>query len=282
MDYTKWVTPHLTGGIGNRLFEFAAAKGAAELWDIPLVFHTKYITNNDHGIDDTICKLFPKVPILHAHYEPFHIKEANGHCFIYTPFPSEPPSETHVIEGYRQSPKYFPKSQPLQPVWIREVSAERQKGLLEKYGLCTETEKLRTWFIHVRLGDYKVLPHHQINILPYYMECLDRVPKGAKVILFSDEPQLCGKWAEVECVRRGFDFQVCDEEGDAVNLWLMSQIWGGAIVANSTFSWWGAYFARHTSTVREKYRAFYPSMWGQGLPEARDIVPSWGEKIQVS
>lgn len=277
----KWVTPHLTGGLGNRLFEFAAAAGASELWDYPLAFHKAYITQNDHGPEDSICKLFPKVPVLEGSAEALGLPEPRGACFTYIPFPSPPPSEKIVIEGWRQTALYFPKSQPLQPVWTEMVGEAKMEEMKAKYGLVTEEDRQSTWFLHIRLGDYKQLPHHQINILPYYISCLDKLPRGVKLILFSDEPHLCAQWAENECKKRLLNFQVCEEEDEVVSLWLMSQIWGGAIVANSTFSWWGAYFARHSAAVPEAYVAYYPSVWGQGLPEARDVVPSWGKKVVI-
>jgi hypothetical protein len=34
------------------------------------------------------------------------------------------------------------------------------------------------WFIHVRLGDYKILPHHQVNLKSDYAQCLDKIPRG--------------------------------------------------------------------------------------------------------
>jgi hypothetical protein len=61
----------------------------------------------------------------------------------------------------------------------------------------------------------------------------------------------------------------------------MSQCWGGAITANSTFSWWGAYFARMRSSNPSSYVAFYPDTWGAGLPIPKNIIPPWGTKISV-
>lgn len=278
---TTWVTPHLTGGLGNRLFEFAAAAGAAELWEYPLIFHKAYITQNDHGPADTICKMFPDIPVLDGPRDATELPEPRGACFTYIPFQTPPPADKIMIGGWRQTPLYFPKSQPLQPHWGQYVGEADAATLREKYGLVTEEQRQATWFLHIRLGDYKQLPHHQINVVPYYSYCLDRIPRGCRLILFSDEPQLCASWAENECKKRLLDFQVCEEADEVVSLWLMSQVWGGAIVANSTFSWWGAYFARHAAPVPEAYVAYYPSVWGQGLPEARDVVPWWGKKVAV-
>lgn len=259
---------------------YAACAGAAELWKVPVVFNKAFIVKNDHGPDDTICKLFPSVPYI-TDVEGAMISEPYGHCFIYTPLPSKAPHKKSVLDGFRQTPLYFPKYQSLQPAWREMMTPGRQAILLKKYGLITEAERCNTWFLHIRLGDYKVLAHHQIDIVPYYRKCLDKVPRGCRVILFSDEPQLCAAWADAECKTRLLEFQVCEEEDEVESLWLMSQIWGGAIVANSTFSWWGAYFARHSTPVPEMYVAFYPSVWGQGLPEARDVVPVWGKKIEI-
>lgn len=277
-----WVSPHLTGGLGNRLFEYASAAGASEKWNVPLVFSKAHITKNDHGPDDSICKLFPDVPVVSNAEGAYMIREPAAHCFIYVPFEDAPPAEKSVVDGWRQTDKYFPKSQPIQPVWSAFLSEERKHELRKKYDLLSSEKQMNTWFLHIRLGDYKVLHHHQINGTLYNSECLDKLPRGSRVILFSDEPHLCVKWAEKECKARLLEFQVCEEVDDEIaSLWLMSQIWGGAIVANSTFSWWGAYFARHTTPVPEAYVAFYPSVWGKGLPEARDVVPSWGRKVFI-
>jgi len=33
--------------------------------------------------------------------------------------------------------------------------------------------------------------------------------------------------------------------------------------------------------VTRPYTAYYPDVWGQGLPPAKDVVPSWGTPIHV-
>ena len=276
----SWVAPHLTGGIGNRLFEFAAALGAAEKWGKPAVFYTPMIQKNDHGPADNILKLFPRVPVLHDEQQHATYPEPNGHVFKYTPFPQSAPGDRTVILGYRQSEKYFPvQANLLKPDWSAFMDSQTKQSLLSKHRFTSDSVKNYTWFLHIRLGDYKVLPHHQINIAPYYEKCLNEVPKGSHIILFSDEPNLCGGWFTAVCGQRSLEPIICMEPDEIKSLWLMSQCHGGAIVANSTFSWWGAYFARQE--FGQAYKAFYPSVWGQGLPPAFDVVPDWGIKIEV-
>jgi len=275
-----WVAPHLTGGIGNRLFELAATLGAAEKWGKPACFFLKMISKNDHSKEDSILKLFPTLPQVTECDLWDSVPEPNGACFIYCPFPDKAPGDRVVVEGYRQTPLYFP-SKPILPAWELCVPLSLQESLAERYELRTLDQKSRTWCIHVRLGDYKTLPHHQIPILPYYQKCLDNVPRGRRVLLFSDEPELCKAFVEREVKLRGLTFSVCTEQNDVASLWLMSQCCGGAIVANSTFSWWGAYFARQNSPFPSVYPAYYPDIWGKGLPPAKDVVPSWGHKVKI-
>ena len=75
-------------------------------------------------------------------------------------------------------------------------------------------------------------------------------------------------------------FDICNETKDYISMWLMSQCWGGAITANSTFSWWGAYFARQNAP--KPFTAFFPNVWGQGLPPAKDVVPDWGTSVHIN
>ena len=277
-----WVAPHITGGLGNRLFELAAALGAEEKWGIQCVFFMKMFQKNDHDDADTILKLFHYIFQV-ADAQSYYIEpEPNGHVFIHTPLPHSAPAERVILGGYRQTEKYFPLGRAVSPVWENLLGEKEKESFLRKYKLESSEEKFSTWFLHVRLGDYKILPHHQIPIVPYYSTCLDKVPKGARILLFSDETDLCAQWIFSETHKRGLQFDICHETKDYISMWIMSQCLGGAIVANSTFSWWGAYFARQNSLPAKPYTAYYPDIWGQGLPPAKDVVPSWGKAVAIN
>ena len=63
---------------------------------------------------------------------------------------------------------------------------------------------------------------------------------------------------------------------DLESLYEMSLCLGGTITANSTFSWWGAWFAHAAGAAW----ATYPSSMGQGQPEPVDLFPEWGDVIK--
>ena len=265
-----WVAGHLTGGLGNRLFQHSAATALAAQWKREVVFYLPHCDATNHGPYDSIFKLFPSVPKISEGKSEF-ISEPPGHVFTYTPFPSSAPSDSNYsVDGWRQSSRYFPEGIRVD---FENALGSSTKELLNSYKLETESHRRNTWFIHMRFGDYMVLPHHQIDIAAYYSDAVKHITPGARVIIFSDEATKYKTMIENFFKALGVEVEVIENEDELETLYLMSNCWGGAIIANSTFSWWGAYFARQGSG--DSYKAVYPKVWGFGLPKANDINPSW-------
>lgn len=276
----SWVAGHLTGGLGNRLFQHAAAMGLAETLGRKVIFYLPQCAPTGHGPFENIFKLFPSVPLVQEEVPNYSIPEPNGYVFTYTELPNYGLPLNFVIDGYRQSERYFPK------VGVHAnlegcIPTERQQLLLEKYQIVSQEEKCKTWFLHIRLGDYKILAHHQIDIGAYVAKAATNLPANSKILVFSDEANQQKMLLENVVKSLGHNPIVVEEEDELENLYVMSQCWAGAIVANSTFSWWGAYFARLRCPSKDSYKAFYPAVWGAGLPPARDIVPRWGNRISL-
>lgn len=266
-----WVAGHLTGGLGNRLFQHAVAAGLSEKWKRPVVFFLPRCQETGHGAFDNIFKLFPDVPIQEEGTEWVNIQEPPDHLYTYVPFPDNPPHLPAVVDGWRQTHKYFP-STGIHPNFQNALGLLRKESL-DRY--VPEPEK--TWFLHVRLGDYKILQHHYVNLDRYYSACLKRIPKGHRVLLFSDEPELCKKQFGDVCQTLGLEMVVTPTDDEVESLYLMSLCKGGAIIANSTFSWWGAWFAHQNGCQT----VFYPSNWGSRQPPPRDLIPPWGICVDV-
>ena len=271
-----WVAGHLTGGLGNRLFQHAAAMGIAEKWGHTLVFSLPHCTPTNHGAFGNIFTLFPSIPVLTEEAPFLNLYEPNGHVFTYTPFQKDHIAANVVVDGWRQSARYFP-SQGVHANLEGALSPQRRQELLQKYKL--DTLGKDTCFLHIRLGDYKILPHHQIDIGQYVQKASVHFSPKTRFLVFSDEATTYKDMLEGVVTAVGHTPVVVNETDELENLFLMSQCWKGAIVANSTFSWWGAYFARQRCPNPATFVACYPKVWGHGLPPARDILPPWAIAI---
>lgn len=100
----------------------------------------------------------------------------------------------------------------------------------------------RTYFIHVRRGDYLHWPSRdKPSALPFswykmsMKKVLDRDPSITFVVLSDDFEYIKMKFGDLEgCL--------CIESGSACrDLYVMAACGGGGILSASTFAWWGAY-----------------------------------------
>jgi hypothetical protein len=262
-----YVVPRLTDGLGNRLFQYAVALGLAKKWGRVVAFSRDFLLPTNHGDSEDFFKLFPDVPFINGPTAPKILGVSINLIFSFVDFEDAPPTDV-VIVGHIQSPQYF-EGVHIRPAWPlvpREVTG--------------------AWMIHFRRGDYDILTQYSVDLTRYYRRCLLAVPEGSKLRVFSDEPERCKDLLESVVDGRRFDISWSAETVDYKALYEMSLCTGGAITANSTFSWWGAYFAKANAETKantnaqDGYRAYYPSSWGS-FPDPSGIVPAWGEVVET-
>lgn len=125
--------------------------------------------------------------------------------------------------------------------------------------------------LHIRRGDYGTLDHIYGTLgKSYYLTALENCRKitgSQSVLVFSDDVSAAERMlGEIEF--QSFDFQfIASEFSPAESILLMSYC-SAHIVANSTFSWWGAFLSDSTKIV------VYPSPWTKTHVVENDFFPA--------
>ena len=192
------------------------------------------------------------------------------------------------LHGYFQSYKYFEKHYEtiIQLIGLRvkqDVIREKTKvfqgvSKKEKEEAFGE-EGVTTVSLHFRLGDYvSKQSHHPIMSIKYYMSALrniiDKLGSDTfRVIYFgetTDETTIKICIQILEKIYPYIEFVKADLEEDWEQLLMMS-LCDHNIIANSSFSWWGAYFNSHKDKI-----VCYPSLWfGPAMSnhDTKDLCP---------
>ncbi|MBM3455004.1 MAG: alpha-1,2-fucosyltransferase [Bacteroidetes bacterium] len=194
-------------------------------------------------------------------------------------------NKNYLLHGYFQSYKYFDKNYKI----ISEViELEKMKNNVLKE-LNMNADELKTCVsLHFRLGDYKNLQnHHPLMPKEYYINSLNFIKRKTNevdnVLYFCENQDndevlqiiklLEKKFADLKFVRGNNKLQ------DWQQMLLMSCCHYN-IIANSTFSWWGAYFNSWSDKV-----VCYPSVWfGKAIQQndTKDLFPPEWNKINVT
>ena len=154
------------------------------------------------------------------------------------------------IKGYFQSEKYF---FPIKS-YIGEVFIFKQKP-------CSLKEK--TVSIHVRRGDYvRKQMYHPLCSMNYYERAMSLFT-DVKFLVFSDDIE----WCKQNFKGNQFVFSEGNSEGEDIALMSMCD---HNIIANSSFSWWGAYLNKNKSK-----KVIVPKNWfGPALGHGPiDLIP---------
>jgi hypothetical protein len=236
----------LRGGLANMMFQIAAVNSIALSKNTHASFgnleqQLTYLNNethfNPHLNHSSEYKNLTFFKGMLTEKAPAGIK-VYSYPFHYSDIKID--GDTAMLDGFFQSEKYFKKHEKK----IREIfqpTEEIIKIINEKY---KHILKEKTTSIHVRRGDYvRNQVHHPVQTLDYYKKGIDILKKDTnKYIIFSDDIQWCKKTFQ------GDEFIFIENEKDYIELYLMSMC-DYNIIANSSFSWWGAWLNNNKNKV---------------------------------
>jgi hypothetical protein len=224
------------GRLGNQLFQIATTVALALRNDDQYVFPI-WSEENNFNLWDCYSN---KIESKNIHIEPY---------FHYSPIKYRPDLN---LQGFYQSEKYFDDCKDI----IHNLLTPRI-GFAIKYD---------TTAIHVRRGDYLNLKKEYAQLdLEYYAKAIKET-KTSKYLVFSDDISWCKENF------KGEQYEFSEGKSPVEDLALMLAC-ENQIIANSSFSWWGAYLNKNPSKI-----VVAPKNWfGPALNhDTKDLIPeSW-------
>lgn len=287
------VIAKLMGGLGNQLFQYAVARHLAELhhaeFRIDVSFFDTYELHTysiwPFNIEERFAsaeeiatltevgiarRLIRRGLRLLTGCTATHIKEKHFH---FDPEILKLPDGVY-LDGYWQSEKYFAD---IAGIIRREFTLKipqkgKDKELGELISACGSTS------LHIRRGSYLYASYseHGTCELEYYYRCvkeLGSLVRNPHFFVFSDDPE----WARNN-LKLPYKVTYVTHNGpdkDYEDLRLMSQC-KHHIIANSTFSWWGAWLSPNSEKI-----IFAPRQWFAKKTDknTKDLIPpEWIKK----
>lgn len=286
------IITQLNGGLGNQMFQYAVARNLAikhntsVLIDRSLLNQGNYLkTYRRYYLDEfNISAEFANSRItktiarqksiiwktLNWISKP-KIKLIYEKGFGYNPIFTEG-DDNLCLCGYWQSEKYFAE---IRNVLLEEFTLKHTIDSLSKE-LSVKISEKNSVSVHFRRGDYISNPItnkvHGICGDDYYSKAMHMIEskiQDPEFFIFSDDIDWCKANIKTDC---SIDFVEHNKEEDAIkDLWLMS-LCKHNIIANSSFSWWGAWLNRNPNKI-----VIAPRKWfNNGNIETKDLYPvSW-------
>jgi hypothetical protein len=285
------IISNIIGGIGNQMFQYAIARKLAlqrsdsflldisefstssihQGFELNRVFNCNAAIATNRQIQNTLGWQSPKFVrrivkqklFSHIRRKEFVIEPG----FFYWPDVEQVPTNCYLI-GNWQSERYFKAIEHI----IREDFAFTRPLSEQNSHLANEIRSLNSVSLHIRRGDYAhnqvALNTHGLLPLSYYNNAISLI--GEKVatptlFIFSDD----ANWAKLNLKTSYHSVFVDNNHGSEsyVDMQLMS-LCKHNIIANSSFSWWGAWLNCNPHKV-----VIAPRRWFVNEPTIHDHIP---------
>jgi len=261
------ITCNLMGGLGNQIFQIFATISYA----IKSRNQFKFTNAISLGSGTTTVRytfwdsFFSRLKFFTTDKFPeMHIIREKDFTFNELPiYEMINPSRDVMIHGYFQSYKYF---QSNYEIICRMIGIEQMKDELLKKLNYDLTFLNNVISLHFRLGDYKKLQHfHPIMTKEYYFRCLyfilKKYNKDEKltVMYFCEDDDLNEVQITISYLSEKFPQLTFIRGENTLQDWeqmLLMSCCHHNVIANSSFSWWSAYFNSWADKI-----VCYPSVW---------------------
>ena len=243
------------GQLGNQMFQYASLKGIANQngYNFCIPNHNEIF---DDGLGNRLhIELFK--PFVLENFNDLNVQLIDGDrpvvqegSFHFNEQLFNNCPDWVCLHGFFQTEKYF-----------KNIEQEIREDFTFTDDILEPCKEMMRQFdeppisLHIRRGDFLInsANHHNLG-LDYYEKALDIVPRvydscDLPVLIFSDDPEWC-KEQELFSSNR---FMVAEGNSAYVDMCLMT-LCSRHIIANSTFSWWGAWLANSKQVVA-------PSVW---------------------
>lgn len=263
------VTVDLMGGLGNQLFQIAAAYAYAQDFNKTLVMdHSPTRVGSRKAYFDSVFSWTEE----HRDMKRKNWRKLKEAAFHYNPLPDQ--FGNVKLHGYFQSLKYFEAYSHD----IVTLFKEHTPPIPESHVTWQELQQATTPTVslHIRRSDYVGSSMHPIQPMNYYRGALDLLKRELQVpeltiLVFSDDIPWCK--VHVPQALTGVNILYVDSRGllDAQELVLMSEC-DHHVIANSSFSWWGAMYNQKPDKL-----VVAPKLWfGKTNYNWQDVyAPGW-------
>lgn len=285
------IIARLNGGLGNQMFQYAAAKRLAWTRNTEVaidVSEFSYDPQRDYCLNHFALpqifinaddlwwsqRLREKSPMRKLLYRvgglirpTRKLTLAREPHFHFSGSLLQLPDNT-CLDGYWQSERYFSDAEEVirSAFTIKDPIPEQNRAVLESI------ESSESVALHVRRGDYVSNPAtyevHGVCSLAYYEACIAYITQRINephFFLFSDDPEWVKKHLYLQVGRT----TVVENNPAVEDLRLMSRCKHN-IIANSSFSWWGAWLNTNTNKM-----VLAPRRWFQDSAiDTSDLYPT--------
>ena len=249
----------IIGRLGNQMFQYAALRGIADKHGYDFTIPESDF--NDEWNDHQLFEVFD-LPNLKSRGRVAD-KFLQERQFNYDPELVEQCPDDVSLYGYFQTERYFSHiaDSIKEDFTFKKDVVENCKEVMEEL-----SEPIA---LHVRRTDYvEKSQDHPPCSMKYYHEALKRFHEKRPVVIFSDDV----KWCKEQDIFKPDRFLVSETDNNVYDMCMMTMC-DDYIIANSSFSWWGAWLSHNPNPTVIAPKKWFGDTGYTAKNNTEDICP---------